>query len=245
VRIDSGRWKLINACWGAGIISGNDGPGGSPTFHPGFNLSHFSADHAAFGLKHYPEDRRWLLVDERGTINEAPALSWEEYLHGYAGVIRGGGPVQVFDGDAGGVFAREGIDEASIRPRGRNVHLDDYTGGASGTVTFTFARPCVHWDRTINGTSRAPYVYVLTVPCANGGGDELVSFQYDKVRAAWSAAVAIATLAPAKGGNQGVKVLMLTRIGGEDGRGYRAGRWEEVRGKCGWEGSFVARWEIV
>lgn len=52
------EWKLIDVTWGAGYVNEN-----ASHFFPEFNDIYFFSNPEIFFLKHFPEDRSWLLTD--------------------------------------------------------------------------------------------------------------------------------------------------------------------------------------
>lgn len=64
-----GEWRLVDACWGAGTLSGR-------TYEPRFNPMWFTSGPAEFGRRHFPEDASYQLMSEE----EGGAISWDEYI---------------------------------------------------------------------------------------------------------------------------------------------------------------------
>jgi hypothetical protein len=74
VRLDSGEWHLVDACWGAGQVDA------SKTFKKNFNPVYFCCSNDEFGRNHFPENmemqllhtpRTWMdfiMISERPTI---------------------------------------------------------------------------------------------------------------------------------------------------------------------------------
>lgn len=55
----NGKWKLIDATWGAGYIDQGTGK-----FKKTYSDFYFLTDPDKFFLKHYPEDKKWLLTNK-------------------------------------------------------------------------------------------------------------------------------------------------------------------------------------
>ncbi|KAK7472810.1 hypothetical protein VKT23_000917 [Stygiomarasmius scandens] len=67
--IFDGEWRLIDCCWGAGVLEGS-------SFKKSFNPSWFTSSSVEFGKKHYPEDPGYqLIADEDGG-----PVSWRDYI---------------------------------------------------------------------------------------------------------------------------------------------------------------------
>ena len=133
-KIDNGEWKLLDACWGAGHVSGANQP-----YTKQFNPSMFTMDNAEFGLRHFPEDAsKWF----------GPVLTWEQYLL-CDGVEES---VKTYSG-----LEEHGIKKPSFQPQAKLVRRDPNLGP---TVRFSFNKVCQHWTTEKAGFGQ-PYLLVL------------------------------------------------------------------------------------
>ncbi|KOS05092.1 hypothetical protein AM493_02860 [Flavobacterium akiainvivens] len=55
----NGQWKLLDATWGAGVVTGE-----KPAFAFKFNDAYFFAEPDTFFLNHFPDDKKWLLTNK-------------------------------------------------------------------------------------------------------------------------------------------------------------------------------------
>ena len=65
VRLDSGEWHLLDACWGAGYVDG-------VTFYRKFKPEFFTSSAEQFRERHFPKDA----ADQHCH----PSLTWNEYI---------------------------------------------------------------------------------------------------------------------------------------------------------------------
>ncbi|RDA83450.1 hypothetical protein CP532_1814 [Ophiocordyceps camponoti-leonardi (nom. inval.)] len=151
VRIDGGGWKLIDACWGAGHISGSD-----QQYRQEFAPEQFTRSNEKFGLEHFPRDgSHQFRADGR-------VVSWEEY---YRGPIDGDPAIFYNDGH------REGIAEDSVEPREREIAVH-----SGQVVRFQFSKVCEHWTSQNNGPGKPPLL-LLSIHGVNGGKDDMVPIE--------------------------------------------------------------------
>ncbi|PHH69795.1 hypothetical protein CDD80_6495 [Ophiocordyceps camponoti-rufipedis] len=151
VRIDGGDWKLIDACWGAGHISGAD-----QTYTKEFAPEQFTRSNEKFGLRHFPQNPSHQFRSDGRTV------SWEEY---YRGPSDGEPPVFFTDGH------REGIAEDSVSPREREIAVH-----SGQVIRFQFSKVCEHWTSEKNGLGRAPLL-LLSIHGVDGGRDDMVPME--------------------------------------------------------------------
>jgi hypothetical protein len=150
VRIDDGEWKLLDACWGAGNVTG-----GSQVFNKTFNHSYFTMPNDEFGIKHFPRDDAYFFRDD------GRPQSWEEYMIGPVGAE----PLQIY-----GSVSGHGLSETSFTPAQKHIPV------ASGDVVrFQFSKVCEHWDHERNGTGK-PYCMILQVNGPGGKKKDFVPF---------------------------------------------------------------------
>lgn len=74
VKID-GKWKLLDATWGAGVVTGS-----GPSFKFKFNDKYFFAHPDTFFLNHYPDDEKWLLTNKTAADFADLPLYYGNYL---------------------------------------------------------------------------------------------------------------------------------------------------------------------
>ncbi|GAB1734414.1 hypothetical protein NU195Hw_g9506t1 [Hortaea werneckii] len=220
----AGGWKLIDACWGAGHICGNNN-----LFKKEFAPEKFTQTNEAFGLDHFPGDPNHQLRGDGSTVG------WEDYIR--AG--KKGCQAQFF----AGYTAPEGVDESSFLPRENPIPVRNAPQYAqSGSVRFSFQKVCPHWDPLRHGRG-AYYLYALQLP---GEGKKMVPFETN-AQGVWWCDVPARDLWPS-GGNAGsgeVKVLAVTSFRGGDGRGVTAAEFRQWQGRCAMGWGYVAKWDVV
>ncbi|KAK7734974.1 hypothetical protein SLS53_007751 [Cytospora paraplurivora] len=134
VRIDGGKWKLVDACWGAGHLS-------NQAYKREFDPQHFTASNEVFGMKHFPEDSRYFFRED----GRVP--SWEEYVLGPTRGERAGWSSNAID---------EGISEFNSSPLEKKIPV--YNGEI---VRFQFAKICEHWTAERNGKGKPKLLAIL------------------------------------------------------------------------------------
>ncbi|KAK0641542.1 hypothetical protein B0T16DRAFT_420025 [Cercophora newfieldiana] len=152
LRIDGGKWKLIDACWGAGHL---DPPQG---YKQSFAPNEFVVTNIDFGRKHFPADRAHFFRED-GRIP-----SWEEYLVGDTD----GEPAKTY-----GAAAREGLNENNFIPREK--HISVYS---RKVVQFRFSKMCEHWTPEKNGQGKQ-MLFLLKIHGVGGRREDLVPLDYD------------------------------------------------------------------
>ena len=151
VRIDGGGWKLLDACWGAGHICGNNN-----LYKKEFSPDQFTKSNEKFGLKHFPRDPSHQYRSDGRTV------SWEEY---FRGPIDGEPPTFYTNGH------QEGIAEDSVEPKERDIAV--YSGQV---VRFQFSKICEHWTPEKNGLGKPPLL-LLSIHGFDGRKDDMVPFE--------------------------------------------------------------------
>lgn len=76
VKIDN-EWKLVDATWGAGIVTG-----AKPQFNFRFNDGFFFTEPDVFFLNHFPEDTKWLLTKKSKEEFAQLPLYYGNYIDG-------------------------------------------------------------------------------------------------------------------------------------------------------------------
>ncbi|KAL1297746.1 hypothetical protein AAFC00_006285 [Neodothiora populina] len=219
VKIDDGKWKLIDCCWGAGAVGGPNQP-----YQRGFSPHHFTRDNVDFGLSHFPADKRYLLREDG-----RPEISWAEYI---LGPSNGAEPPQMFNG----FTSEEGIAVESFRPLTK--HISVY-GNSTPFIRFQFSKVCTHWDNETMGNGKH-YVYILETAGTEGRERNLLPFETNGFF--WWIDVAPRDLGAAR---QQVKIAAVNSFDGGDGRGVSPKLFKEKVGRCGMGWGYVALFELV
>ncbi|KAF7186589.1 Kyphoscoliosis peptidase [Pseudocercospora fuligena] len=217
VRIDGGAWKLIDACWGAGIVQGAGQP-----YVKRFAPERFTQTNESFGLDHFPEDSsKQFRADGR-------RVTWPEYITGN----KDGCGAHFY----GGHVAEEGFDKTSFQPNAGKIVLSQQPGP---TVRFSFQKICPHWDPDRNG--KGPhYLYALAIEALEKDPRNHIPFETNGD--VWWCDVPVRDLGKP---GQKVTIMAFTSFGGKDGRGLTVQEYKRMKGKTGWGGGFMAAWEIA
>ena len=217
VKIDNGYWKLIDCCWGAGHVNGKGQPYGKK-----FSPRMFTMSNVEFGLRHYPENRRYFFVEQDGL--QPP--SWHDY---YVGPLGGEEALQVYSG----VAESEGISESSILPRQMNVP----TSGPP--IRFQFSRVCEHWDPVKNGNG-LPFVFILSIKGVDGREDDYLPFETNG-HSWWL------DVEPRRLGCRGQKISVYTvdSVDGQSGRGLTVDGYRQAKGRKAMGFGGLAMWKLV
>ncbi|KAI9882224.1 MAG: hypothetical protein M1823_006033 [Watsoniomyces obsoletus] len=239
VKLDGGRWKLIDCCWGAGHVNGPGQP-----YTKRFAPSFFTMDHEQFGRRHFPENPAYFFRSDGSTV------SWKEYITADA---RGTEGPQIYSG----VQDDHGLDELSFRPTLKHIplsyptsHHSSRTSPTNGqkedtsTIRFQFNRVCEHWQPENMGKGKS-YLYIVVIQ----GRSEKEEDQKDRYRAfqndgrIWWCDIPRAELGWEKG--QSIMCFAVTTINGEDARGLTFERYQEINGRVGMGFGGVAQWELT
>ncbi|GJN80956.1 kyphoscoliosis peptidase [Purpureocillium lilacinum] len=151
VRIDGGGWKLLDACWGAGHICGNNN-----LYKQEFSPKEFTSSNESFGLRHFPSNPSYQYR------SDGRAVSWEEYFRGR---VDGEPPVFYTNGH------QEGLSEESVEPKEADVSV--YSGQV---VRFQFSKICEHWTSEKDGLGKPPLL-LLSIHGVDGRKDEMVPIE--------------------------------------------------------------------
>jgi hypothetical protein len=215
VRIDNGEWKLIDPCWGAGVVNGPGKP-----YEKHLSEHWFTMNNNDFGSKHYPEDDRYFFrTDGRASI------SWEEYFMDDAGER-----LQLYQ------TSDHGIGERTFQPAMK--HIKVYDPQSEPVIRFQFATVCAHWDHERNGKGK-PYVMVLNIGGRDGRKSEMVPFQSDG-KVWWLDVNRVDLGAP----GQKVSVFAITSFDNKDGRGLSVADFKAKKGRVAMAWGWVAMWEL-
>ncbi|KAL7785191.1 hypothetical protein V8C37DRAFT_394487 [Trichoderma ceciliae] len=151
VRVDGGVWRLLDACWGAGHICGNNN-----LFKKEFSPVQFTNSSERFGNTHFPSDSRHQFRNDGRTI------TWEEYMIGRSQ----GEPVEVF-----GNCGQEGIAEDSIEPASKQISIH-----SGQVVRFQFSKLCEHWRSDKHGHGQPP-LFLLQFHGVDGRKDDTIPIE--------------------------------------------------------------------
>lgn len=217
VKIDGGEWKLIDACWGAGSISGPGQP-----FQKRFAAERFTQNNNDFGLDHFPMD------NNQQFRTDGRMLSWESYIRSPQ---YGNGPF-VF----GGYVAEEGIDKTSLSPHCARIPLSQQ----GPTTRFMFQKVCPHWDPQRCG--KGPYLcFIIQADGLDGTTNNHMPFERTKDGVWW---IDLPTRDLGKPG-QSVSIFAVTSFDNSNGRGISKDQYMAKKGRCTMKFEGVSRWELV
>ncbi|KAM7222770.1 transglutaminase-like superfamily protein [Rhypophila decipiens] len=153
VRIDGGEWKLLDPCWGAGHLGGNN------EYNKHFNPSEFIIPNEVFGLKHYPENHRHFFRED----GRVP--SWEEYIMGPLG---GQEPPRFFTS-----ASEEGLSEKTVEPKAKKIRAN-----SGEVVRFQVGKLCPHWKGEIHGKGKDRLFFIIAKG-ADGTKDDYIPMDTD------------------------------------------------------------------
>lgn len=203
VKIDGGAWKLIDACWGAGVIGGRGEP-----YKPLFDVSQFSKSNDEFGLSHFPDDR------SKQFRSDGRVVTWEEYIMGNKSVTA----AATFSG----MMTEEGISETSFRPIANPIVLSQQ----GPVVRFSFQAVCPHWDGKKNGRG-ARYLHIMCIDELDGTQRNYPPFEHKD--GVWWLDVPVRDLGKP---GQKCMVVTVDSFDGGSGRGLTAKEYLSKKGRC-------------
>ena len=220
VKIDNGQWKLVDACWGAGIVDGT-----SCRYTKKFNPLMFVSTNSEFGLGHFPTDPDQLYREDGRRI------SWEEYL------LRPKlNPCLYTD------CGKYNIGEYTFQPA-----TDIISVHQRGPVRFQFGLICPHWSIE-RQSKQGPAFFLLSVNRPDGGAERIPFNHIPGSNPGgggdtWYVDVADSRTLGVPG--QSVSIMVLTGFG--DWQHPRGLTIEEYLSKVnriamGWVG--IARWDL-
>ena len=263
VRIDGGRWKLIDSTWGAGHIDSS-----TNRYVKQFDSKMFTMDNEEFGLRHFTTEPAHFFLSEDpkyggegGGMMVSSPPSWESYI--LADALDKPEKVKVF----GKARGENGIEPRSFVPAERRICLASLGVGEAGTVRFAFHKICPHWESERQGFGK-PYLFLLAlgqknkdyVPFESDGSgsgssgywswcDVDVDRLRDVLRVAAGGAGGTDGAAGGADGKAdgGVKISLyaLTRLGEMDGRGVTKEEYLEKKGRVGMSFDVLAQWVLV
>ncbi|RGP65020.1 hypothetical protein FLONG3_9355 [Fusarium longipes] len=212
VRIDGGDWKLLDACWGAGHVDGQK-------YVASFTPTQFTDANEHFGLRHFPADAR-----HQFRADGVP-VTWEHY---YTGGIDGE-PIMIC-----GTTSEEGISEASIEPKQRQISID-----SGEIVRFQYSKICEHWSKEKCGGKER--LVLLSLPRGEGQRDEMIPLETNGF---WYwLDVNASDLGPR---GKSAALIVITKLGDrEDVRGVTGKEFLAKVGKCGMSWAYLVQWDLV
>lgn len=161
VRIDNGEWKLIDACWGAGCVNGENEP-----YLRRFAPERFTQSNEKFGLDHFPQDKTGFYLPGGRT------MTWEEYIQ--INPKTWPYPFEqptIFDN----ATSDYSIGKETVSPPNRRIPV------ASGeTVRFSFGLFCPHWTLENHTKKGPPPVFMLAAGGVDGRNKHYVPLEYIK-----------------------------------------------------------------
>lgn len=230
VKIDGGRWKLIDPCWGAGHIQGAGQP-----YQQVFAPIHFSMSNDQFGLKHFPKNKEHFFRED-GRVQ----ISWEEYMLTNPDNPTGGAPIKIYN-DAD----KHSIGRRTLYPS--NGHLSVYN--TPGPVRFQFGLLCEHWTLARHSRQK-PALFLLMIHGVDGRQEDRLPFHHVMGSSPggggefWYVDVPEARMLGAPG--QKVLLSVLTRFGDRtDCRGVTVEEYQAQVGRVGMAWAYIAEWELV
>ncbi|KAF2486261.1 hypothetical protein BDY17DRAFT_307781 [Neohortaea acidophila] len=224
VKIDGGHWKLIDSCWGAGVI-GNPGEPYKKRFAP----ERFTQSNDDFGRDHFPS------ASGQQLRNDGRTVSWEEYITGN----KNGCGAYFFDG----YITSEGLDRTTFRPEAGKIDLATAGARTGGSVRFSFQKICPHWDPVRCG--KGPYyVYILHLEGleSDSAGKQRNNIPFETNGDVWWCDVPVRDLGSP---GQKARIMAVTSMDGRDGRGVGVAGYKGMKGRVGMGYGFVCQWEVV
>ena len=222
VKIDNGRWKLIDACWGAGHVTGHE-------FRQNFNPLMFTESNDEFGRKHFPSDK-----DQFYREDGRPCISWEEYLCGSP-------RHPVTFGDA----MKFGIGEYTFKPATERISIHQHVAATAGPIRFEFGLVCPHIK-----PPGGPAFFVLLVERAGNDSvswNDCIPFNHIQTSSngdVWCAEVA-SLRALGLGPSDKLSVVVLLRFGDRrDPRGLSVEEFMVKRNGVGMQWAAIAQWRL-
>ncbi|KAJ5953282.1 hypothetical protein N7454_000178 [Penicillium verhagenii] len=229
VKIDGGRWKLVDPCWGSGHVNGAGMP-----YQPKFTPSYFTMSNEEFGLKHYPGNTDFLYRED-GRI-----VSYEEYAVINPDMPTGLKAIKTYND-----IDNHKIGRRTLQPESGDISV--YS--AQSPLRFQFSLVCEHW--TLAHHSRLkPALFLLMIKGVDGRKDETLLFKYMRGSGPggggefWYVDVPDSRMLGAPG--QKITLAVLTKFGERtDCLGITEEEFESKRGRVGMAFAFIAQWDLV
>lgn len=228
VRIDNGQWKLIDVCWGAGVVQGPGQP-----YKKLFNPAMFTMTNEEFGVKHYPEKAEYAFRDG------LPRMSWEEYITM--------DPQAAFGIEQPRTFSD--LDKQFINPRSFLPAVKQISVYQPGPLRFQFSLICEHFTLEGHGKTK-PSVFLLLTHGIDGRKDEFVPFTHVRGNGSggdfWYIDVHDPRALGAPG--QRLPIAFVTEFGDlKDTGGVKmsVSEYRQQAGRIRMAFAFVAEWDLV
>ncbi|KAJ5718384.1 hypothetical protein N7488_004030 [Penicillium malachiteum] len=230
VKIDGGRWKLIDPCWGAGCVNGKGMP-----YEARFNPSMFSMSNDEFGLKHFPQNKEHFYRDDG-----RPSIPWEDYILTNPDMPTGLKPIMIYsDAD------KHSIGRKTLQPAGGEISVY----GTQSPLRFQFGLLCEHWTLARH-TGVKPALFLLMIKGVDGRKDDQLVLRHMPGSGPgsggefWYVDVPDVRMLGAPG--QKVLLAVLTKFGDRtDCRGITAEEYDAKRGRVAMAWAFIAQWDLV
>ncbi|CRG84130.1 hypothetical protein PISL3812_01457 [Talaromyces islandicus] len=230
VKIDGGKWKLIDPCWGAGAVQGKGQP-----YIQRFDPTHFTKSNDEFGLSHYPADK-----DQFYTDDGRPGMSWEAYV-----LQDHNKPFGLVQPTIFTTAHEEGFSDRSFLPACETISIHQ-----PGPLRFQFNLKCEHWTITKHSKKSAPFLFLLHTHGVDGRKDEMIPFTHVRGTGpqgggdVWYVDIADPMVLGAPG--QKLAIANITSFGSQkDTRGLTAQEYKAQAGRIGMGWSYIAQWELV
>jgi hypothetical protein len=230
VKIDGGKWKLVDPCWGAGAVQGKGQP-----YIQRFDPTHFTKSNDEFGLSHYPAEK-----DQFYTDDGRPGMSWEAYL-----LQDHNKPFGLVQPTIFTPAHEEGFSDRSFLPACETISIHQ-----PGPLRFQFNLKCEHWTITKHSKKSAPYLFLLHTHGVDGRKDEMIPFTYVRGTGpqgggdVWYVDIEDPRILGAPG--QKLAIANITSFGSQkDTRGLSAQEYKSQVGRIGMGWSYIAQWELV
>ncbi|KAJ5488605.1 hypothetical protein N7539_003495 [Penicillium diatomitis] len=228
VKIDGGQWKLIDACWGAGVVQGPGQP-----YIKRFEPHMFTISNEEFGLKHFPSNR------DHFFRSDGRQVSWEEYITTNPDSPQGGKPLKVWSG-----LSEHSIGRKTILPAEGAISISN----TPGPIRFQFGLLCEHWTLARHNRQK-PGLFLLEVHGVDGRKDERFVFNHVPGNGpggggeAWYLDIGDARQLGAPG--QKISLIVLNTLGDRhDCRGLTAEEYKSQVGRVGMSWSGLAEWTL-
>ena len=236
-RIDGGEWKLIDCCWGAGVVNGKGKP-----YTKRFDPTYFTMNNSEFGRRHFPENAAYFF---RGNGSRPP--TWEEYF-------RADGPEDEPPTLFAGCDEDHGLGKLTFQPSRKRIIISSSASPAGSSpariVRFQFSKKCPHWEFETLGKGK-PYVFFLSCssssPSSSGDGRDSSSRPTEHGPFATDGATWWLDVPSSGLGGPGARVNLyaVTQIDGVSARGRTPAEYMAAKGKKSMRFGGVAAWEVV
>ncbi|KAJ5295742.1 hypothetical protein PENANT_c001G11324 [Penicillium antarcticum] len=229
VKIDGGRWKLIDTCWGAGCIEGEGKP-----YKQRFEPAMFSIPNEEFGLKHFPSNANYFFREDG-----RPNPTWQEYILTDPERPNGVEHLKVYsDAD------KRSIGRKTIQPAALHISVS-----TPGPMRFSFGLLCPHWTLARHSHNTLPGLFLLMIHGVDGRKDDRLPFRHVLGSGPagggemWYVDVPEARMLGAPG--QKLQLAVLTSFDNQDAVGVTADEFLAKNGRVGMAWAYVAEWELV